>query len=215
MNAEDVSRLTLISKINSLQDRVSQFANDKEKAFLVSAIDFVNRRGYLTHGQECWIESISEKYSDERISEENDWQKNWDSAKRATAIRVALYYKSTPYFANIVTKILFNEDNFYLSKRQWDKFCGNKYAKKIINLYDEQPAFQKGDCVEARATNKIGSLNANHIRSFSGVGFVIEVNSKPITRAAKGSRIYSVLFTGHTKPLFVHESDIKKRRKQK
>ena len=44
-------------------------------------------------------------------------------------------------------------------------------------------------------------------------GFVLQVDALPITRAAKGSRIYKVLLAGDTSPIFCHESDLKKQRK--
>ncbi len=219
MKQEEINKLALIGEVKILQERVGNFANEKEKKFLISVQDFIHRVGYMTTSQKSWFETISDKYSEERIAEENQWKATWNSEKRTTAIQVAEYYKGTPYFSNMVSDILLNKDDFFLSKRQWDKFCCNKYARKIINQYNTPPVFQVGDCVESRATNKITSLNSDSLRSnrssFFGTGFIIKVNSRPITRAAKGSRIYSVLFTGQTKPLLVHESDIKKRRKKK
>ena len=44
---------------------------------------------------------------------------------------------------------------------------------------------------------------------------VLEVNSLPITRAAKGARIYKVLITDEAQPIYAHESDLKKARRPK
>tara|TARA_R100000426_G_C4796730_1_gene100914 strand:- start:693 stop:851 length:159 start_codon:yes stop_codon:yes gene_type:complete len=47
------------------------------------------------------------------------------------------------------------------------------------------------------------------------VCMVLEVDAKPITRAAKGARIYKVLITDEAQPIFAHESDLKKSRRPK
>jgi hypothetical protein len=43
---------------------------------------------------------------------------------------------------------------------------------------------------------------------------ILEVHAKPITRAAKGSKVYKVLPVGRT-PIYACESDLKKARKTK
>ena len=117
-----------------------------------------------------------------------------------------------------------------MNKKEWDKFCENKYAKKIRTAYDEDPKFAIGDCVQIRATNKVAQANYNRYQPeehfvapnvvvnrklADKFGFVLEVNSKPITRAARGSKIYRVLLTGEPTPIYAHESDLKSPRKKR
>ena len=47
------------------------------------------------------------------------------------------------------------------------------------------------------------------------VGFVIKTDARPVTRAAKGSRMYQILITGETAPIYAHESDLKRVRNVK
>ncbi len=213
--------------LEEITTRACDHATDKEKEFLGSARKYLDSKGFLTSGQKNWLNTISEKYSHEKISEISAWKDNWSQEHRNIAIQVAHYYKENPpYFSRQVHTILSDPDNFVLSKREWDKFCENKYAKKIRNEYDSVEKFKVGECIQIRKTNKIGAANYNidnaitvpRIAKFPTddvVGFVLAVNSKPITRAAKGSRIYSILLSGCTSPVYAHESDLKKMRKSK
>ena len=117
--------------------------------------------------------------------------------------------------------VMSDPENFVLSKKEWDIFCENKYALKIRNNYKEPLKFKVSDCVQVRANNKIDVANADpdcypnrsaRYKMQQKVGFVLETDAKPVTRAAKGSRIYKVLFTGETAPVYAHESDLKRKR---
>jgi hypothetical protein len=44
---------------------------------------------------------------------------------------------------------------------------------------------------------------------------ILEVNAKPVTRPAKGARVYKILVTGEMKPVYAHESDLKILRRRK
>ena len=44
---------------------------------------------------------------------------------------------------------------------------------------------------------------------------ILEVNAKPVTRPAKGARVYKILVTGEMKPIYAHESDLKILRRRK
>jgi len=206
-----------VKSIDELSSRIKNDATEKEMSFLSSAQRWLASRGSLTPGQEGWLLSISEKYSDEAILERQKWDNNWSDEHRKIAIRVARYYEANPpYYSALVAKILANCEKFVLSKKEWNKFCENKFAKKIRNEYESKPKFEKGDCIQIRKTNKIRKANyTKAIPAWPGdkFGFVLVVDAKPIVRAAKGSRIYQILLTGYPQPLYVHESDIKKPRK--
>ena len=165
---------------------------------------------------------MQEKYSPENIAEKVVWDQQFNDEHREIALRVAHYYKANPpYFNDLVTKIMKDESGFKLTLVEWRRFCENKYAQKILAEYETVEKFQKGQCVQVRATNKIDVANVSEnsiprrtarTKNANKVGFVIDVNSKPITRAAKGARIYQVLLAGEASPIYAHESDLKKPR---
>ena len=204
-----------LQEFDDLINRVSIHASDKERNFLDSAREFYLTKGKLTPGQQSWIDSISDKYSPEKIAEAVLWQQSWSEENRSVARKVAKYYEANPpYFSNYVARINAEPETFFLSKKEWDKLCENKYAKKILKEYDSPARFNVGQTVQIRANNKV--RRANYDRSLGRiaqrVGFVLEVNALPITRAAKGSKIYKVLLAGETSPIFCHEADLKFKR---
>ena len=202
--------------IEGVTSRCAEICTDKERDFLFSVKDFFIKKNFITGGQEKWLTSISEKYSEERLLEAKEWENNWSEEHRDTAIKVAHYYEKTNYFTPLVHKILSDTEGFVLSKREWDKFCENKYAKKIRKEYDSERKFSVGDSVCFRTTNKVRQANYFAVgRIHNKTAVVLKVDAKPITRAAKGARIYQVLVVGDTKPIYAHESDLKKARIKK
>ena len=98
--------------------------------------------------------------------------------------------------------------------------CENKYAKKSRKAYDDPEKFSMGYIVQIRQNNRIDIANGGKNRRSRFVeanktGMVLEVNSKPITRPAKGARIYKILLTDDTSPIYAHESDLKTTRRRK
>jgi hypothetical protein len=91
---------------------------------------------------------------------------------------------------------------------------------KIRDIYKQEPKYKKAECVQIRANNKIELANYRDStpnrqarrREANKVGFVLETNAKPVTRAAKGSRIYKILLSGETSPIYAHEADLKRKR---
>jgi hypothetical protein len=206
-----------VAELNEIITRVGNLPSEKESTFLDSAHTYLISKGFLTHGQQSWAESISNKYSAEAIAATEAWAKNWTQEHRKIALRVARYYEANPpYYNNYLQTIFSDPGEFILSKREWDKFCENKYAKKIRKEYDSPPKFSQGDRIQIRKTNKVSQANYDGSGTMvftppvdNKFGFIIKVNAKPITRAAKGSRIYQVLLVGKVSPIFCHESDLK------
>ena len=215
----------MLERIDLLIPRAAEMrADTRSMDFLRSIRTQWIRKGNLSPGQTSWLERLEKRYSEEACASELAWISSFGDEKRAIALKIAHYYKGNPpYFENYVYKVMSEPTKFILSKREWDKFCENKYAKKIRKEYDSEKKFIKGDCVQIRKTNKIRKANYNS--STEGTfpqgalgdktGFIIGVDSKPITRAAKGSRIYQVLLAGHIAPIYAYESDLKKKRRAK
>ena len=204
-----------IEELESLMVRVSAHTTEKESDFLDSARQQFEKKGSLTPRQINWVASIANKYSEENLKEEREWNDSFDNDRRLIARRVAEYYRENPpYFSNYVNLIDQDPEGFVLSKKQWDKFCENKYAKKILKEYEQSPKFTVGQTIQIRSTNKVRRANYNKTvgRVSNKVGFVLQVDALPITRAAKGSRIYKVLLAGEASPIYCHESDLKNKR---
>lgn len=212
----------IYQEIEGFLNTVGMYVTPKEQEFLTSLSAYAKHKGRITTGQKGWYDSLRGKYSPEKIAEKVIWDEQFGSEHRATAVRIARYYEANPpYFNDIVTRITRDELEFKLNLNEWKRFCENKYAQKILAEYETGEKFQKGQCVQIRATNKIDVANASldasprrtaRTKNANKVGFVIGVNSKPITRAAKGSRIYQVLLAGESSPIYAHESDLKKPR---
>ena len=212
-------------EVENFRNFVAVYVSRKEEEFLTSLSAYAKHNGRITTGQRGWYDSLKEKYSPEKIADKVRWDQHFGDEHRETALRIARYYEANPpYFNDIVTRILRDEAGFKLGLLEWKRFCENKYAQKILAEYETDEKFQKGQCIQVRATNKVDVANASldslprrsaRNKVANKVGFVLSVNSKPITRAAKGSRIYQVLLAGESSPIFAHESDLKKPRGMK
>ena len=212
----------MYQEVENFHNIVAPYVTPKEEEFLNSLAAYAKHNGRITSGQRGWYDSLQEKYSPQNIAEKVAWDQQFNDEHRKVALRVARYYEANPpYFNDLVTKITRDEKGFVLTLTEWKRFCENKYAQKILAEYETSEKFQKGQCVQVRATNRLDVANVSRnsiprrtarTKNANKVGFVIGVNSKPITRAAKGSRIYQVLLAGEASPIYAHESDLKKAR---
>ena len=132
---------------------------------------------------------------------------------------MAHYYKANPpYYEGVVQLVLSDPSGHHLSMKVWAKFCENKYAKRVLAQYDQEALFKTGEFVQVRKNNRIDLAKQNvspinHRDLANKHAVILEVNTAPIVRAAKGSRIYKILPVGLVRPVYVHESDLKKGRK--
>jgi hypothetical protein len=218
------NRELCIKEIDALLKQADEYLTIREREFLESmkhqALE--GKRERYSYGQQQWMEKIENKYSEDALREYREWEESFDNDKRLEAIRVAKYYRVTTYFPSLVSKVLQDQSNFVLTKNEWNRFCENKYALKVRDCYSQPAKFKVSDCVQVRATNRIDVANCDpdaypnrsaRYKEANKVGFIIQVDAKPVTRAARGSRIYKVLFSGETSPVYAHESDLKRKRK--
>lgn len=182
----------------------------------------------LSSSQMYHLERLYNKYSMEEIKKKEEFELNYSTEERKIAIRCANYYADQypVYYDNIVEKVLNDPEGHVLSFSEYNKMCNNKYAKKILACYESKSIFKVGDFLQIRATNRVDIANTNQkeghmprrsiCRSLANkYCMVIEVDARPITRAAKGSRVYKVLITDEARPVYAHESDLKKARRPK
>ena len=182
----------------------------------------------LSPNQMFHLERLYNKYSMEQLQKQKDFEKNYSQAQRETAIKCAQYYDGQypSYYDSIVKKVLNDPSEHRLTYTEYNKLCNNKYAKKVLLNYEADPKYQVGDFVQIRASNRLDIANTDfqsghrpnrRVCSTMKNKFcmILEVNAKPITRAAKGARIYKVLIIDESMPIYAHESDLKKARRPK
>jgi hypothetical protein len=208
--------------IDRFISRAHKHFTDREHTFLQSIRQQLDIRPTLSYSQEQWLGKIMSKYSQSALKIEADWAKNFTAEHRLTAIQVAKYYiVNPPYYNEIARRVLASPETAVLSRSTWDKFCENKYALKIREMYLAPLKFALADCIIVRSNNRIDLANTIDPKysnrracrqEANKVGFILETDVKPVTRAAKGSRVYKILLTGEPKPIFAHESDLKRNR---
>ena len=200
-----------------------------EQGFVESLEHQFKQKGRLSDSQERHLFKLTNKYNMDRIREENAWCKNYGPEQRDIAIKCANYYDGQyqTYFHDIVNKVLGDPEHHILTLGEYNKLCKNKYALKVLASYDAPEKFAVGDVVQIRANNRVDIANtdqktgavARGTRSTWGLTnktcMVLEVNAKPITRAAKAARVYKILIIDETSPIYAHESDLKRLRRPK
>jgi hypothetical protein len=200
-----------------------------EQGFVESLEYQFKQKGRLSSSQEKHLFKLSDKYNMDKIREAQQWTKNYGPEQRDVANKCAKYYDGQyqVYFKDIVNKVLGDPDGHVLSLGEYNKLCKNKYALKVLASYDAPEKFAVGDMVQIRANNRVDIANTDLKSGAAPRGawstyklsnktcMVLEVNAKPITRSAKGARVYKVLIIDETSPIYAHESDLKKLRRSK
>jgi hypothetical protein len=213
----------MLEEIDVVLARSEGAATTSEEAFLRSIRQQYIQKGSLSPGQHGWFSSLEKKFSEKNFREQQVWKDQWNNNHRDIARKIAHYYRANqPYFSAIVQLVNQDPEGFVLTKKQWDKFCENKYAKRIRAEYDAEPKFKQGDCIQIRKTNKLPqanynsnlNINVSSIRTAETVGFILKINAAPVVRARKGSKVYQILLAGDAAPIYAHESDLKKARKK-
>ena len=212
------------SHLCSVEDHIAY----GDKQFYLSLLWQHENKRELSSSQVYHLERLYNKYSMDEIKKKEEFVENYSDELRDIAVKCAQYYDGQypVYYDAIVEKVLKDPEGHVLSYNEYNKMCNNKYAKKILACYEEQTKYGVGDFVQIRATNRVDIANTNqkegHMprRSICSqmankLCMVLEVNAKPITRAAKGARVYKVLITDEAQPIYAHESDLKKVRRTK
>tara|TARA_B100001057_G_scaffold500534_1_gene616165 strand:- start:2794 stop:3474 length:681 start_codon:yes stop_codon:yes gene_type:complete len=223
MNSKEQAQI-YFAHLGSVEDKIAY----GDKQFYMSLLwQHENKTARdLSLSQMHHLERLYNKYSAEELQTRAEFEKNYGESERKIAQKCAQYYANQypAYYDGIVSKVLKDPDNHILSHNEYNKMCNNKYAKKILACYEQAPKYSVGDFVQIRTQNRIDVANTNqkegHMPRRSAcrtmankVCMVLEVNALPITRAAKGARIYKILITDETQPIYAHESDLKKARR--
>tara|TARA_A100001011_G_C14320635_1_gene850436 strand:- start:3880 stop:4533 length:654 start_codon:yes stop_codon:yes gene_type:complete len=200
------------------------FNTEKEVDVVKNMLSYHKKTGKLSVRQVRYYEHIANKYTQDKLDIETGWVDSYDSDKRLTATRIARYYINNPPYFHVLASSILEDPNFIVPSRAWEKFCNNKYAKKILNQYEQEDKFSKGDSIQIRGKNRVHRANYGKATYYSHEvkryerslankpGIVLAANCLPITEAFKGSKVYRVLLHGQIKPIYAYESDLKKAR---
>ena len=171
-------------------------------SFLQSLLEANEKYKGLTVNQYGALEKIEARFSDEAVAKRLAWADQYGAEQKKLAKICAEYYLANPpYYRDLARKIL-NDAEFVPTERQYRALCENKYAKKVITATVEEPKFAVGSMVSGRASAS-GLLKNKML-------MVVEVNAKPVARAAKGAKVYRVLPVGHSQTIYCEERDLKK-----
>ena len=188
---------------------VGSYQYEKHGNFMKSIRQQFVLKGSLSLGQKNWFEDMQQRYTDEKLKDHAEWAKNYSDEHRRDAVRVAHYYASNPpYFQTLVRRIM-DDPTCMLSINDYNKFCNNKYAKKILAEYEAEPKYEKGGLVQFRSTPSM-----RHLGLANKPAVVLQVEARPITEARKGAKVYQVLPVGD-RPVYVCESELKRARRAK
>ena len=168
----------------------------------------------LSEKQIKTLEKIEAENSDEAIKARDTWKLDyryeadpaWSARHSKVAEVAARYYKAAGYFQGLVHSIL-NDDGFVPTIEQYNKITKNKFAVKVLTAHFADPKFAPGSLVQ------FGATAPSALRRIKVPCVVITSNGGPITSAAKGAKVYSVLPMGSAKTLLCEERHLKKARK--
>lgn len=184
-----------------LKSLLSEDLSNRDRAFVESLKRGFARWGNLSEKQQYALQSMAERYSPEGRARAENWSEIYRSEHREEAIIAAHYYLANPpYYGDLAEKIL-NDESFVPSEKQVRSITKNKYAQKVIAATIADAKYPVNSLVEGRASSS---------RSIRGKkAFVLQVNSGPVTSAAKGVKKYLVLPVGEAAPVVVEERHIK------
>jgi hypothetical protein len=187
-----------------------------EHSVVESLKTWYNGHGYLSPRQTELFKKIEQEYTSEAVQARNTWVSTYGEREREIATICAHYYAATlgegaPYFTELAQRVL-SEPHFVPSEKQWRAMCSNKYAQRVLEATRAPPKYPVGTLVQFRANER--PLNVITGDAVNG-GIVLDTDVSPVTRAAKGTKKYSILLMGGKAPLIIEERRLKvlKRRK--
>ena len=193
--------LKVVLANESLTDGDRSFANSLKNQYV--------RYNKLSEKQQGALVNMFDRYSPEGQKKASEWNDNYNkNHKREAEIAARYYLSNPPYFGDLATRILEGE-GFVPSLRQFNKITKNKYAARVIESTLAEPKFKVDDVIELRANAPFHSSSMRN----DNKGFIIEIDSKPVTSAARGSKNYLVLPVGSVETIHIEERFIKRVKK--
>ena len=193
--------LKVVLANESLSEGDRSFANSLKGQYV--------RYKKLSEKQQAALVSMFDRYSPEGQKKASEWKDNYNTNHKQEAEIAARYYLSNPpYFGDLANRIL-EEEGFVPSLRQFNKITKNKFAARVIESTLAEPKFKVDDVVELRANAPFHSSSMRN----ENKGFIIAVDSKPVTSAARSSKNYLVLPVGSVETIHIEERYMKRVKK--
>ena len=201
-DAPDNSNDGLTDRIKAVMKRADDGTWDFN--FLGSVLEQNRSSGALSTRQLEILEKIEERYSDAAIDRKSAWAGCWtpEMAERMQ-VAAAYYVANPPYYGDLARNVL-NTEGFIPTEKQYRTLTENKYAMKVLAAHFAEPVFPVGAKVMGRANAPMGLKGKR--------GFIMKVNAKPVTNAARGTKVYMILPVGEPTPIFCEERHLKKGR---
>lgn len=201
-DAPDNSDVSLTERIEAVRTKTAEGSWDHN--FLGSILEQNRSRGNLSPRQVEILGQIEGRYSDEALAKRVDWDASY-TPEMAERMRVAAEYYTAnpPYYGDLARSVL-NVEGFVPTEKQYFAMTENKFAAKVLESHFAEPAFPVGTKVAARANAPYGLKGKK--------GFVMKVNAKPVTNAARGTKVYMILPIGEATPIYCEERHLKRGR---
>ena len=165
--------------------------------YVVALKEILERGEQLTSKQEKAFMAIKS----EKLTSDQRYEQWKDSFSKSLS----------PYVRNNIlpiAEIADQEPNYVPNQKHYEALCQGATAKKVLRQHYADPKFACGDLVVAREIGrKSHPLSCGDL---SRGGYVIQTNAKPVSSTTKGSKWYSVLPIGNTKPCLIQERWLKK-----
>ena len=201
-------RIDKLLALNEKYDLLSKW----EQEFLAS-VQQRSRRHSVTVRQNDILQKLETKLSPTTLQEVQSWKDNWDDAKAETLRLIAEYYRGTGYFTALSRQVL-HDPTYIPSRKAYEKMCENKYAKRVLEIAAEAPAFPEGTTVMLRTTakSKLSTTRFNKLKN--NPLFVLRVLPY-VHSSAKGAKLYEILSGCSCDVFRIEERFLKSYRKPK
>ena len=202
------------SRLNNLIVRCAENSDLWAVEFITSLKGQLSMGRELSDRQEEILKKVQDRHSDQANAIRDSWITNFTSEMREKMKIAAGYYLANPpYFGDLARNAIDN-DLFIPSEKAYRKMVENKYASRVIESSLAEAKFKAGSHVMLRSTahSSVSFYNGDKgVTSRKGkLGMVVKPDAKPVSNAARGSKIYSVLFFGEKGAVTVEERWLKK-----
>ncbi len=197
----------LNERLDALADRVDPGTWDA--GFVESVAAQIKRGRDLSEKQLDILSKIEARWSDEARAAANTWKQTYlDSPEMQQNARiVATYYSITGYYAGLADNILHTE-GFVPTEKQYKSITNNKFAKKILEAWYNDPKYPVGSYVVVRDTAP--GMVRGKAKNVPCV--ILKTNAAYPRCAAKGTKIYQILPFGSPAAIMFEERHVKQAR---
>ena len=135
-----------------------------EQGFIESILSQMEKGRTLSGNQERIVTRCIEKTTPEKTVSYEEWESEYTSQHRDTALLCARYYRAEGYFTHICHNIIDNKD-YIPTREHYTKMCENKYALKVIANSKTPFVYELGGLARVRQT-----VSNTHVTSVSRPG---------------------------------------------